>query len=1047
MFLRRIVVLIIGLAVFSLRAQTEFFRHYEVESGLSNNAVMCMVQDTMGFMWFGTRDGLNRFDGSSFKVYRFNDIVNEPSGSSIIHTLHVTKSGILLVGTETNVYQYDPTSDTFKYMFTSEDSPIFKMASDNKDNIWFRAGVILGRYDVLTHKIKTYNVQDYFRIVDITTDSNGVLWVATVDGMLKEYNEVSDSFETFDLFRHSEVTYPNHISRILATDDDKILIGTHRAGFKIFDSKKSDYTDVHFCNEDFDNLFIQCLLQVSSTEIWIGTETGIFVYNLTTKQSKKIEKNTTNQYTISDNVIYSLYKDREGGIWVGTYFGGINYYPRQLTPFRRFFHQPAQNSLSGNIVREIVKDKNGNLWIGTEDAGLNKLNLAKDEFTWYQPDKTAGSISYICAHTLMVNNDELWLGTYEHGLDILNIKTGKVIRHYDASSKSGFRSNFPFCFTKTLDSTIIVGTTDGIYSYDSNKDSFKELEGFPYYGFYMDVLVAKNETIWASIPGQGIYFVNSKKHISGNFVHSPTDSTSISSNRVNSIFEDSRGMLWFATENGLCKFNEETLGFERYGLANGFPSNFILALLEDDHGRLWVSTSKGLCCFNPKTKQVLVYNTSNGLLNDQFNFSSAFKDADNRMYFGSAKGFVSFLPDDFEKDDFVPPVYLTSLYINNSFITNTQKKSPLKQSITHTKHLTLRYNQATFSLEFAALGFTAPENLRYAYKLDGLSDSWTFLKNSRKASFTKLEPGWYTFHVKSSSTGGLWNTNETTLTIEVLPPWWLSGWAYTAYFCVICMGLFYVFYRYNHKMELKKQKEIEALQIAKEKEMIASKIEFFTEVAHEIKTPLTLIKIPLAKVIRKTKEVPEIGNSLKIIEKNTNRLIELSKQLLDFRQTELNAYHLELESVDVIQLLNEAYHNFKNEADARTIDLQLHVAKNELVTYLDIDAFKKIIYNLFSNAIKYGESKVLVVLTLGEQLPNTFTILFKNDGFLIPEIYREKIFEPFFRLKETQAISGTGIGLELARSLAQIHGGTLQLEASENNLNVFSVTLPLRNTK
>jgi len=1026
--------------------QVYYFRHYEVESGLSNNAVLCSVQDKLGFMWFGTRDGLNRFDGYTFKVYRF-------PGNNLVRALHIDASGSLLACTERNIYRYNTRSDSFSLVLSTQYFPIDEITCDSRGNIWFNAGGVLSRYSEHSKQIKVYQPKDFFWATSVSSDSQGVIWAASSDGYLEKYDEAGDSFTSFDLFPHSPRSDWS-INNIECSPDRKIFIGTNKAGFKIFDMKTGLCKDVQLGSEKLDNLFIRCFLRVSPTRLWIGTETGIFIYNIQSGVSTRLQKNNSDQYALSDNVIYTLCEDKEGGIWAGSYFGGINYYPKQFTPFQKYYQQSSENPLSGNIIREITRDHFGNLWIGAEDGGVNKLDARTGKLVYYKPDNTGKSISYISVHSLLPVGDELWIGTYEHGLDILDIKTGKVVRHYSDDARYGFKFKVPFCFLKTNEGEIIIGATSGIYAYRRDKDDFKPVPGFNPSDLYNFILKDSRGTLWAAIPGKGVCYVNAETKKSGSYTFDPSDSTSISSDKVNSIFEDSRKDVWFATEDGLCKWSPLSYHFIRYSVRNGFPSNFMLSILEDDHGQLWISTTKGLVCFNPQTNKLLVYTTANGLLSDQFNFSSAFKDNDQRMYFGSAKGLISFRPAEFIQDSFVPPVYITGLQIDNQEIGINKNGSPLKQSVILTKKMTLSHNQSTFSLDFAAPGYTAPENLRYAYRLEGLTNKWTFVKGIRKVNFTKVVPGSYVFIVKASSSGGIWSNKETRLIIEILPPWWASPAAYTGYALITVFLIYSLFYYYHKRveeknrrkielMEIAKEKELMQIEIAKEKEILESKIEFFTQVAHEIRTPLTLIKIPLGKVIRKTAGIPEIGNSLKIIGGNTNRLIELSNQLLDFRQTELKAYRLNLVAANIAELLNEAHDNFTTLAEQNNITLTTNAPPVPLLADIDVDAFTKIIYNLYGNAVKYAAADVSISLLPHFKNGNTFTILFKNDGYLIPDHLRERIFEPFFRIKDTEAKTGSGIGLALAYSLTQLHDGTLMLEHHEAGYNVFALTLPI----
>ncbi|HSC38070.1 MAG TPA: two-component regulator propeller domain-containing protein, partial [Chitinophagaceae bacterium] len=605
------------------------------------------------------------------------------------------------------------------------------------------------------------------------------------------------------------------------------------------------------------------------------------------------------------------------------------------------------------------------------------------------------------------------------------------------------KSNFIYCLQQSAAGDIMMGTTRGAYSYNRRDDNFTPLPGMPLNNWYSSLLEDKQGIVWGGTYGNGVNYYNPHTKTGGNLRYDAKDKTSLGSDRINSIFEDSRHNLWFATEGGLCKFNRNG-HFTRYTTKNGFPTNFILSGLEDSKGQLWISTSRGLVCFNPLTEQITTYTRNDGLLNDQFNFSSAFKDSNGQMYFGSVKGLIFFRPDAFIKNTFTPPVYITGFQVYNQELGIAKKGSPLQKSISYTDKIVLDYNQSTFSIDFASLSYTAPERLEYAYKMEGLEKDWTYLKTNRKAYFTQLAAGTYTFKVKASNSSGTWNEHEATLLIQVLPPWWASPWAYALYALAALLIAFILIRNYHRRVEEKNARKIERLEIAKEKEIYEAKIGFFTNVAHEIRTPLTLIKGPLESILHKAGAIPEIKDSLRIMERNTNRLIDLTSQLLDFRQTEINGFHLHFEKEAVSELLEETYTSFKPLAEKKNLRFSLSMPATPLYAFVDADAFNKILANLFSNAVKYSESRVEINLLPFGAGDTYFTIEVKNDGFLVPPAMSEKIFEPFFRLRETEKQKGTGIGLALSRSLTELHKGSLCLRPAENNLNVFSLTLPIQ---
>lgn len=1014
-----------------------------MENGLSNNAVICSLQDKKGFLWFGTKDGLNRFDGYSFKIFRTDADKPGSIGNNFIHSLYEDENGILWVGTESGLYQYNAATESFTLLNTAYNFQIRDIWSDQKGTLWFIAGFTLLKYKEAQKSLVAYPIERFFEATSICITPDGTVWAATTTGYLKKYIERTNSFESFDVFSHSRPTVSKWIEKIYSTRNGSILIGTSNQGAKIFNATTATYKDILTYNRDKTELFARNFIQTSEVEFWVATESGIFIYNTQTESFTNIKKTYNDPYSISDNAVYTFCADKEGGIWTGTYFGGINYYSKQFTPFKKYFPKIGENSLSGNVVREMCQDKTGNLWVGTEDAGLNMLNVQEGKFTNFQPTGVTGSISYANIHGLLVTGNELWIGTFEHGLDVMDIKTKKVIRHYSKNTGArSLNSNFIYCIYETGSGQIIIATTKGAFYYNRSTDDFTPVQGLPLNNWYSSLLEDEEGILWAGTYGNGINYYNTKTNKAGNFRYT-TNKNSLGSDRVNSVFEDSNKDLWFATEGGLSKFNRSTNDFKTYTTKNGFPSNFIISILEDEDKKLWISTTKGLVCFNLKTEKLNVYTKANGLLNDQFNFSSAYKDDTGRMYFGSTKGLISFHPREFKQNKFVPPLYITGFQVHNRELVIAGRNSPLKKSIIQTDKIILPYDESTFSIDFAALNFSAPEMVEYAYKMEGLDKDWTFLKSNRKAYFTELPAGTYTFKIKAANSSGVWNQPETKLLIVILPPWWWSWQAYSVYALLFIVIIYYSIRNYHKKIEEKNRRKIELLEIAKEKEIFKAKIEFFTNVAHEIKTPLTLIKGPLEKVIKKAADLPQVTNSLKIMEKNTNRLIDLTNQLLDFRQTEIKGFSLNFVKADISELLRETYLNFKPLAEQKNLYFTIKLPRTKIYGFVDIEALNKVLSNLFSNAIKYADKKVQIHLLNFASGDTFFTIEIKNDGYIIPFGMREKIFEPFFRLKETEKQKGTGIGLALSRSLTDLHKGVLDLKEPENNMNTFFLKLPV----
>ncbi len=1003
----------------------------------------CIVQDKEGFLWFGSKDGLNRFDGITFKIFRPDPSDSTSLGNNFVYALHVDHKGILWVGTREGVYRYNAKTESFRFIKSTGWSDVRDIASDKDGNLWFILGLRLYRYNELkdTVPVQINSIEGELSAVCVTPEGN--VWTSGTDGRLLRYNTGTGSFEGYNVFNESAAIVSKWIGKIYATDKGHILVATAHQGIKLFDIASHRYIDVVTYNADHSIVYGRDFVHYGGDEYWIATESGVYIYNIRDGSLKNLRKQYKDPYSIADNAVYSLCKDKEGGIWAGTYFGGVNYFPHQYTSFQKYFPGSTYNNISGNAVRAMCEDQYGNLWIGTEDGGLNKLEQSTGKITHYLPGGNRSTLSYSNIHGVQAIGNELWIGTFEHGVDVMDIRSGKIIRHYSKrrNGSSSFPASFVVTFYQTRAGELLAGTPLGLFRYDKQTDDFVAIqENIIVHGILED----HAGTIWLSTMGNGVVYYNTATGERGSLGAAPNDSNSLSSSLVNNVFEDSNHNLWISTEGGgLCRYNHATKVVKRYTTKNGLPSNFVFIVREDNQHNLWISTTRGLTCLNPVTNGIQVFTKSNGLLNDQFNYSSAYKDKNGRMYFGSVKGLISFNPDEFTQSRFMPPVYITGIQVNNQELAIKETGSPLSQSVIQTSRITLPYTASTFSIDFAALSYTAPERTEYMYKMEGLDKDWTYLKSNRKVYFTGLSAGTYRFIVKAANTSGQWNSQPAQLQIRILPPFWASTWAYAAYCLLAALIVFYLIRNYHRRTEEKNNRKLELLEHEKEKELYQAKIEFFTNVAHEIKTPLTLIKGPLEKVIRKSDENPDLHNSLRIMERNTNRLIDLTNQLLDFRQTETKGFSLSFTPINIPELLEETYANFKPLAEERNLQFTMELPAQPLHTMADLEALNKIFSNIFSNAIKYADRKVHVQLLPFGQEDSLFGIEVANDGHLIPYDMKEKIFEPFFRLKRMEKQKGTGIGLALARSLAQLLKGDLYFKETNDKLNVFVINLPL----
>jgi signal transduction histidine kinase/ligand-binding sensor domain-containing protein/DNA-binding response OmpR family regulator len=1013
-------------------AQPYYFKHYQPDNGLSDNAVICGLQDHKGFTWFGTKNGLNRFDGYSFKVYRNNSKAKTTLGNNIVLTLFEDCNHTLWVGTYNGIYIYDSEHESFSILKDSPIGSITSIIQDSKNQFWFVADNKIFRRDQSKRRQKEYAIKNE-RITSICISPDKVVWLSSFSGALFKYIEKTDTFEKVGQYISPNLK-DNAIAKIVPINNQKLLVGTRAHGIKIFDPKNGHFEHVPITNESTNEFLVTDIL-LNKDELWVSTEAGIYIFNQKTKTTNVLKKEIYNPYSLADNFVSFLMKDRENNIWAGTFFGGLNVFIEKSSWFKKYYSPSNVTSLSSNIINNICRDPIGRIWISTADAGLNKLDsqtglLSRVNFANTKSD------THLNIPALLIVDDELWIGTYEHGLYIINLYTGKRLRHHDDKRQvGGINSNFIVCMYQCKNKDIYVGTSLGLHIYHPQSDSFSLI----YRGYIKSISEDNTGIVWVGTLKNGAISINPANGRMINYRSSSSKNNALVDNSVNAVFQDSYNTLWFATESGLGEFDPIKKTFKRYSTEDGLPNETVLNILEDENKHLWISTKAGLVSLDLRNKKkISVFTKIDGLVSNEFNYASALKYTDGRMYFGSCEGLISFDPHSIRNDSYIPPVYITALHVNNNYVP-INKDSPLKQSSIVTKKIELKHNESSISFDFAALSFVAPKKLKYAYQMAGLNDGWTVLESNRRVYFTNLNPGKYKFRVKATNSSGVWNTHPAELDVIITPPWWASNWAYTLYFSFVVASFYFVFRSYHKRAQEKVNHALEQFENEKEREIYHAKIEFFTNITHEIRTPLTLIKGPLENVMRDAGHSSAIHSDLKQVEKNTNRLLELTNQLLDFRTADSKGFNLNFVRCDISELLNSIYLDFKSLADQKLCNLIIECPSEKVYAEVDIDALHKILSNLFSNAVKYANQFVCFRLFFNEE---TFIIESQNDGALIPTELEHKVFEQFFRLPEQHKKPGNGIGLALCRSLAELHNGTLTIN-NKQQLNTFVLTLPI----
>ncbi|WP_200942781.1 two-component regulator propeller domain-containing protein [Dyadobacter sp. Leaf189] len=1012
-----------------------YFKSYTVSDGLSGNATTDIIQDKKGFIWIASRNGLNRFDGNSFKIFRSKEGDSTSIGSNSVFSLYEDDDEKLWIGTHKGVYIYNPILDQFSAFKLIPSGEVRLIRGDREGGVWIISDNQLYRFDSKRGTVTA--LPDAANTVSVHVSASGKVWASFSNGMIRRYHPGVGTVSRYDLSGRVNEIFSN--MRLHAVSDSTLLVGNMKR-ILLYNYRTDKITDISQQAAPDRDIYIHTFFENGKDEYWLGSESGLFILDLKRKKMKQVVKEKFNPYSITDNIINAIYKDREGGIWISTQFGGVNYYSSEYNRFQKYFPQPG-NSISGNLVHEIAKDQYGKLWIGTEDAGLNQLDLQTGKFRAFLPDGKKGSIAYHNLHGLVADGDKLWIGTYEHGLDVMDLKTNKVIRHYTTSKPNSFGSNFIVTLYKTRSSDILVGTWSGLFKYNRDTDDFTPVT-------FVNTQVQsihedKKGTLWVASYGGGIFYFNPKTGLKGRIQYDAGKKSGLPDNYINSLYQSKNGDFWFCTEHGLSRYNAVTQKFRNYRIEDGLPDNQVFRVVEDDLGNFWISTSRGLSMLNSKTGRFTNYNEANGLPSEQFNYNSSFKNDDGTLFFGTVAGLISFKPGSFNTNNYVPPVYLTGIQANNQELRIGGKDSPLTQSPVYTGWIRLPYDRSSLSFDVAALSYVIPEMNSYKYKMEGFDSQWFTLTDSKKITFSKLPPGHYVLRVKGANNDHVWNSREARLNIDILSPWWATSWAYLLYGLIVAAIGITVFRYYHLAMGEKNKREIEAIEIGKEREIYNAKIDFFTNVAHEIRTPLTLIKMPLDKLLADQKADAETFENLTMINKNANRLIDLTNQLLDFRKAEANNFSLNFTKTDINELLGDVFSTFRPAAEQKNLSYKIELPRIALQAFVDIEACKKITSNLINNAIKYADNSVKVKLLPFSSDDLLFHIEFTNDGFIIEEEDKDKIFEPFYRVAASQKQEGTGIGLPLARSLAELHKGKLELRRQDMQLNTFLLSLPI----
>jgi ligand-binding sensor domain-containing protein/signal transduction histidine kinase/DNA-binding response OmpR family regulator len=1074
-----------GIAQITCAQSLDFsFQHITIEEGLSQSTVFSVTQDASGFMWFGTREGLNRYDSRKIKTYLHHPQQENSISNNTVHSLLTDSNGKLWAGTSHGLNLYDPKTDGFIRIVMKEDDGnslsnniVNCILEDRNKNLWvgtrnglnlLKAGSASFSFLRFTNAGGNKNSLVNNDVRAIFQDGEGSLWIGTFDGLSKLTIGTQDSY-TFTSYTvprlNPTASKSREINSIAENEEGGLLIATENNGLLTFDPKTGRFEALRWLGEP--NSGPEAVRTILNNkrkgEYWIGTIGGLYIANPAQDNYIGLRNIPDAPASISDNSVRSVYADRDGSIWIGTFHGGINIY----SPLSVQFHHVSQEGkLHFKVASALMTDADNNLWIGTEGNGLFFTDRTKGvtrHFRHLRDDPN--TLSHNNVKCLLEDGDKgLWVGTIK-GLNYFDFKANKFTRfHHQSDNKNSLPDDAIYDLVRDGHDDIWIATyRGGLCKFNPRKKTF---ETFTY---------NSNDTTTLSSEGVTSLFIDSRQNlwvgtIAGlnvkaphqnffrRYLHNPSNSTTISDNYILSVYEDRQNRVWIGTRgNGLNLVLNGSEEFKHFGKEQGLPGNAIYGVQEDQNGYLWISTENGISKLDPSDFSLHNYDRNDGLVCKQFNLNSYCKDSQGNMYFGGYNGIVVFNPERIEENTLVPNLSFVNLKLFNKEMRVDPDQGILKQDLNHTDQLTLGHDQNIFSIEFAVLNYINSKKNQFAYKLVGFEEQWNITPEP-VATYMNLQPGNYTLLVKGSNNDGLWNEAPVSIKLKITPPPWKSWWAYSIYVCIF-LGLLYAWSRINKKrMKLEHDLEIEHLESKKQEELHQAKLSFFADIVHEIRTPLTLMTGPVDKVLSQYPADLFVKKELSLVKSNTNRLQRLLNQLLDFHKQETGNVQLKVRKENIVEFVDEIQLSFQEYSQLRRVSLDFYAHEPAIDLWFDREELSKVFCNLLVNAFKFtpggGTVSISIVKEQRSSQAEDFDVklTIEDNGLGISETHLKKIFHRFYQAEPSRVNeAGAGIGLALAKGIIDLHRGSITVDSREatsdkSGFTRFEIVLPSGHT-
>lgn len=1056
------------------------FSQLDITQGLSNNQVNSIFKDHRGFMWFGTNSGLNRYDGYAFKTYKHSDQDSTTIMDDQVFSIFEGPERKIWIRTQSTFNIYD--SHTEK---VSRRSDLYLLSKGlpkdglvtilKKDETFYfvyaDAGVYEYNVDGQVKQIKYSRIEKGAPnpITSAGIDSKNYLWVVRYNGLLEKLDmDQGKKLIQTQIPQKQPIKVYQPFSLFIDNQDDIWMYQrSSTQGIYYYNTARNS---VQLINENTEPIALSSntvtgVTQDPEGQIWVITDHGgVNIINKQLNQVRVLRSKEGDPTAIAENALYAVYRDNLGIMWLGSYKKGISYYDRNSIQFPLIRHRPSDhNSLPFDDINTFVEDKLGNIWIGSNGGGLIYFDRKKNSFKQYQhqPGNPHSLGNDVIVSLFLDHQDKLWIGTYQGGLDCFDGKTFTHYRHNEADPTS-IADNNVFTIYEDRNLNLWIGMLNsGVDRFDRKANRFYHHNLTIPNTLHHDNVTSLTEDSRGNLWIGTSWGIDVLDKASGRFINYTSENSQLSYNSVNGILEDHSGNVWVGTNRGLNVLPRGKNEFIAFYAKDGLPDNTILDILQDNQKKLWVSTKSGLSKIElteatgqPLAIRCTNYTEHEGLQGREFNRYAAYKTRAGELLFGGAYGFNLFNPEKIKAGFSTPPVVLTNLQLFNRPVAvgeTVNNRSVLEKSISETSELKLAHNQNDFSFEFAALGYSNAAKTRYAYMLEGFNKDWILANGStRTATYTNIDPGNYTFKIKVSHDDGSWSEQGLQLKVFIAPPFWKTGWAYLLYGAVLG-GLFYFFRRQIIRREqVRMQLQVERQEAQRIRELDEMKTRFFTNVSHEFRTPISLIMIPIQRLIKET-PVGELKNQFELIHRNARRLLNMVNELLDFRRLQENELKLHPAESDIIHYIQEVAASFNDMANNKHIEYRYQGITNPLLMYFDRDKLERILFNLLSNAFKFtperGQVTVVVSIQSAEQ-QRFLEINVRDTGIGIPAGQHEKIFERFYQTSSHEHIlnQGSGIGLSITREFVELHGGSISVQDENPKGSCFTVLLPIKST-